>query len=263
MEATQKRMPLTGKMLQTRGGTLLLAGGIALLAAIVLVAFLQNYKDDVTGGTVSAPTLVASALIPKGTSGDVVIGETLFKPADIAESKLKEGALPDASGMAGKVATRDIYPGQQITAADFSGKADPLRGKLTGNQRATTIPISVANGLIGTVRTGDRVDVYAGFSETNSARGASEPVVRTLLQNALVLKAPTGGASEFEQPDQTSALTLRVTEKEAAALAYSVDNGRIWVALRPPAGASQGNPVNLDLDQLLAETAPAPTQGSK
>ena len=35
-------------------------------------------------------------------------------------------------------------------------------------------------------------------------------------------------------------VTLRVTDKEAAEVAYASDQGKVWLVLRPTAGAKQG-----------------------
>jgi Flp pilus assembly protein CpaB len=244
---------LPTRLLGTRNGTLALAAGAALLAAIVLILFLQQYKDDVTGGAAPTTALVAGSLIPKGTSGDVVIGDSLFKPTTVSEGNLADGAIADASGIAGRVATRDIFPGEQIKASDFAGASDPLRGKLNGNERAVSVPVSAAQGLVGEIRAGDRIDVMGGFNASREGQGTTRPVVRTLLQNVLVLRVPDSDGATTN-PDDRSTVTLRVTEKQAAVLAYAVDNGKVWFSLRPPAGASQGRPSSVNLDDLLSDS---------
>ena len=260
MEAAQKRVPIAEKLLHTRNGTLTLAAIAAVLAGIVLIAFLRDYKSSVTGDAAATSALVASSLIPKGTSGDVVIGDTLFKPTTVSEENLVDGAVASASTIAGKVAVRDVYPGEQITAADFAGEGDPLRGKLGGNERAVSVPIDTAQGLVGRLRNGDRIDVLAGF-RAQSGRGTVKPETRTLMQNVLVLAVPKDVADN--KPDEEAAVTLRVTEKQAAALAFASDNGKLWFSLRPPAGASQSRPSSVNLDSLLEGTAAVPSEAAR
>lgn len=249
---TQRRLSLPTRLLGTRNGTLALAAAAAVLAAIALVVFLDRYRSDVTGGAAPTTAVVASALIPKGTSGDVVIGDALSKPTTVAEDNLADGAVENASAIAGKVATRDIYPGEQIKASDFAGTSDALRGKLNGGERAMAVPVSVAQGLIGDLRAGDRVDVFAGFNTLREGTGQTRPTVRTLMQNVLVLRVPDSELAS--EPDEREAVTLRVSERQAAALAYAIDNGRVTFALRPPAGASQSRPATVDLESLIADS---------
>jgi pilus assembly protein CpaB len=263
MEATEKRVSLQmRRLLGTRSGTLALAAGAAVLAGLVLVAFLSQYRDSVRGGTTPTSALVAGALIPKGSSGDVVIGEKLFKPTTLPQDEIKDGVLTDTKALAGKVAIHDIYPGQQLTLADFASKADPVRGQLSGDQRAISVPLDAAHGLVGQIRKGDRIDVLAGFATTSSKSGGSgQPVLRTLLQNILVLAVPEE-ASGIGSGDATD-ITIRVSDRQAAALAFAADNGKVWFVLRPPAGASQNAPSVVDLQALLSASKPIPSGGDQ
>jgi Flp pilus assembly protein CpaB len=259
MEATENRIaPHVRRMLGTRSGTLALAAGVAVLAAIVLIAFLGQYKDNVKGGTAPASALVAGGLIPKGTSGDVVISDQLFKPTTVPTDDLKEGALTDTAALAGRVAARDIYPGQQITATDFAAKGDPIRGKLTGDQRAVALPVDTAHGLIGELRTGDRIDVYGAFNASGGRNGSGRPVVKTLLQNVLVLSVPKQG-KELDQ-GKFGDVMVRVSDRDAASLAYAAENGKVWMALRAPTGASQQRAASVDLDSILSDSPTIPTE---
>lgn len=252
MEATENRIgPHMRRMLGTRSGTLAMAAGAAVLAAVVLIAFLSEYKNNVKGGTAPASAMVAGALIPKGTSGDAVISDQLFKPTTVPTDELREGALVDTAAIAGMVASRDIYPGQQITAGDFATKGDPVRGKLSGDQRAVALPVDTAHGLIGTIRAGDHVDVYAAFNASGGSNGSGRPVVKTLLQNVLVLAVPKQ-ANEIDQ-GKLGDVMVRVDDREAARLAFAAENGKVWMALRAPAGASEQKPASVDLDALLSD----------
>jgi len=164
--ATTKPNPMDGlrRFLGTRRGSFLVAAVAAALAAIALLMYLSSYKKDVRGGTLPTQVLIADRLIPKGTSGDAVAADRLFRPTTISEDAVKPLALTNAAALSGKAAAQDIFPGQQITSADFSATADPLRGRLTGTQRALAIPVDAAHGLIGSVRAGDHVDVLGSFT---------------------------------------------------------------------------------------------------
>lgn len=255
MEATHKRAlhEGLGRFASTRRGAMTIAAATAALAGIVLLAFIAQYKDRVQRGTVERSALVANRLIPKGTSGAVVVSDGLSKPTTVQEGSLESGVLASGAALAGKVATRDIYPGEQITAADFASNADPLRGKLSADQRAIAVPLDSAHGQIGEIRAGDKVDVLAGFNSASSTTGRGRPQLRTLIQDVLVLKAPDGGDKAASGND-TKDLTVRVTAGQAAQLAFAADNGKIWFILRPPAGANDERPASVTLDSLLAGT---------
>jgi Flp pilus assembly protein CpaB len=250
MEAIQKRKVHGGlaRFAATRRGAITIAAVAAALAGVVLLAFISQYKHDVQGGTMESSALIANQLIPKGTSGSVVVNNALSKPTSVQQANLQAGALSSAAGLAGKIATRDIYPGEQITAADFASDADPLRGELTGDQRAIAVPIDSAHGLIGEVRAGDKVDVLASFDPAASTTGRGQPELRTLVQNVLVLNAPSGGSNPTSNGTQN--LTVRVTAEQAAQVAFAADNGKVWFVLRPPAGATNDPPSSVTLGSI-------------
>ena len=205
MEATHTRRLHggLGRFAATRRGAITIAAAAAALAGIVLLGFISQYKNHVQGGTIERTALVADRLIPKGTSGAVAVSGELFKPTSAPQASLEAGALSSGAALADKVATRDIYPGEQLTAADFAAGADPVRGRLSGDQRAIAVPLDPAHGLIGDVRPGDKVDVLAGFNSANSATGPGRPQLRTLIQNVLVLRVPDAA----RRPTATARMT--------------------------------------------------------
>jgi Flp pilus assembly protein CpaB len=244
----------------TRRGALTVALVAAALAGIVLLAFAARYKDSVQGGNAERTALVADRLIPKGTSGDLVVSGHLFRQTQVRDSTLEAGAVADGSALAGRVATRDIYPGQQVTSGDFASNADPLRGQLKGSQRAISIPVDNSHGLVGEVRTGDYVDVLAGFNSTSSTTGQGRAQLRTLMQNVLVLKAPSSDSANKNNNSDTT-VTVRVAASDAAKLAFASDNGKVWIVLRPPTGGSNPAANSVNLESLLSGTPSISTGG--
>lgn len=263
MESSVQKRPLSegvGRYLSTRRGATTAAVVAAALAAIVLLVFLNQYKSNVKSGNQTESVLVANQLIPKGTAGDAVASTGLFKPTAISSDNVQSSAITDSHALAGKVATRDIYPGQQITASDFATGGDELRGRIQGTQRAIAIPLDPAHGILGEIKDGDHVDVLAGFNAA-SGSGAAQPVVRTLMQDVLVLRAPTAYTTSTNSGKDGN-VTLRVTDTQAARLAYASDQGKVWLVLRPPAGAKESKPSTATLGALLAGT-PAVARGGQ
>jgi pilus assembly protein CpaB len=245
----------------TRRGALTVALASAALAGIVLLAFAARYKHSVQGGTAARTALIADRLIPKGTSGDLVVSGNLFRQTQVRQSDLASGAVIDGSALAGRVATHDIYPGQQLTSGDFAANADPLRGQLKGTQRAIAIPVDDSHGLVGEVRTGDHVDILAGFNSTSSTTGQGRAQLRTLVEDVLVLKAPNADSTKRSASQNDTNVTLRVSASDAAKLAFAADNGKVWVLLRPPTGGTNPTPSPVNLDSLLSGTPSVSTGG--
>ncbi|HEV8602361.1 MAG TPA: Flp pilus assembly protein CpaB [Gaiellaceae bacterium] len=233
-------------------------GGFAAgMAALLLLVYLSNYRKSVNGSGESMTVLVAKSLIEKGTPGDVVGLKGLFQTSEAPQSQLKDGAVTDPATLHGRLATSDIYPGQQLTTGDFAASADGAIGtQIAGKQRAISVPVDSAHGMVGQVRAGDRVDILAGFNVSSGAgAAASRPVLKVITQNVLVLDAPdrsgTGvGASS------TSDILLRTEYQQALEIAWAADNGRLWIVLRPRAGAPVERPGIVTPESLLLGVRP-------
>jgi Flp pilus assembly protein CpaB len=255
-------MPVMRKLLSTREGTLGFAVLAGVLAVVVILVFMRGYKRTLNEGSQPVTVLVAKGALPKGSSGDLIARKGLYQATALRREQIKEGALTDPASFRGMVATHEIVRGQQLTVADFARPTDPVLSKLGEDQRAVTIPLDTAHGMIGQVQAGDRVDVFAGFQvQPEGAGGRPRAVLRVLLQDVEVLKAPSAGGKSgggLTSSSQTQNVVLRVKEKDAPQLAFSSDNGKVWISLRPQAGAKQDKPSLVTLDRLLLGLEPIP-----
>jgi Flp pilus assembly protein CpaB len=239
--AAAKKRPAADSVKQfvsTRRGAYAVAAVAAALAGLVLLVFINRYKDDVNAGLAPAPVLTADRVIPRGTSAAEVISQKLFKPAAVATENLRPGAVTQASQIVGKVAVRDVLPGQQITVADFAAQADPIRSRLTKRERAIQIPIDKVHGLLGTIRAGDRVDILAAFNAANGASGTGTPTLEPLIRDIRIMR------------NAGDSVILETTDREAATLAFAADNAKLWFLLRPPVGAEDSKASTVSQDSI-------------
>jgi Flp pilus assembly protein CpaB len=247
----KKTPPAVGSkrlVLSTRSGTFALAAVAALAALGVLLVFMSNYRDSVRSGADEVTVLVANRAVDKGTSGDVIAEAGLFSSTKVSEVDASEGAFADPSALRGQVATEAIYKGEQLTAASFGQGADPIAGRLEGIQRALAIPVAEAEGNVGQLDAGSRIDVLGGFNAEQSG-GRTRPIMDVLARNVLVLKAPE--APEDSSNDDEHQVVVRVTDVEASRIAFASDTGDIWLTVRPPTLAKNSKISPVQLDSLL------------
>jgi Flp pilus assembly protein CpaB len=224
-----------GDILSTRAGAIAVATVAALIAGVLLFVFVQRYRSNQNASSATTPVFVARSLIPQGSSADVIGSEQLLQRTTLRGSQVQAGAIADPAVLHGQVAATNIYPGQQITAADFS-PAVTIASELTATQRAVSVPVDSAHGLIGFVHTGDHVDVLASY--TGGASGGHGSV-SALIKDVLVLSAPSAPGGGLAVNSNGNNIALRVNEQDATGLAYAADNGKVWILLRPPLGATQ------------------------
>jgi Flp pilus assembly protein CpaB len=213
------------------------AGAVALvLATILLLVYLNHYRNSVKSSNAAATVLVAKVFIPAGTSALSLAKNGQFEVASIPKDQLKDGAVTDAAVLHGQVALDDVFPGQQLTTADFGVSATSSRlsgspdligtGRRTGTWRALSVTLDESHGVSPQAQTDDRVDVYA---EVNG-------VDFLVLPNVQILAAPNQVATNTEAPVSGNYI-LRVPSNQFARFTYIQENGKMWLALRPQKAA--------------------------
>ena len=231
----------------TRRGSLLVGAAAAVLAGIILLAYLHQYRNSVNSATAPVSVLVAKNLIQKGTPGDIIGTSSQFQVASVPKGQLQVGALTDPAALSGRVAVTDIYPGQQLTAAYFAfAPPGTLQTKISGSDRAIAVQIDAEHGMVGQIGAGDHIDIFVGVNRLGS--GGSQPIIKLLMDDITVLRAPVGTGSGL--------YTLRATGRQAAVLAYASDNGKLWFVLRPASGAKTVNPGFISAQSLLLGLKP-------
>jgi Flp pilus assembly protein CpaB len=231
----------------------LVAALAAILAGVLIVAYVHKYRSSVNSEGAPVTVLIAKQAIAKGTAGTVIATTGLFSATTIRQSQLLNGAFSDASSLRDKVATRDIYQGSQLTAADFAPAATDIAASLTKHQRIVTIPFDSVHGTTANLQAGDHVDVYAIFNlvpvnadGVAKAGGGSRSVLRMIMSNIDIASISKGGAN----------LNFKVTDVQATELAFASDNGKLWLALRPSAGAKTAPPSVVTAETLMLGVKP-------
>ncbi len=251
-------MAYAQRLMATRWGMTLVAATAAVVAGLLVLVYVARYRDSVKSEGAPVTVLVARQTIPKGTSGAVIATTGLYSATTIRQSQLANGALSDAANLRDKVATHDIYPGAQLSATDFAAAQTNIAATLTDRQRVISIPLDSAHGMLSSLESGDRVDIYAGFNViplgsdgAPISGGQSRPVTRMIMGNVLVAdvakKAAGGGGAN---------VAFKVSDTQAAELAFASDNGKLWVAVRPSTKGKSGAPALVTLETLLLGVPP-------
>jgi Flp pilus assembly protein CpaB len=248
-------MAYAQRLIATRRGAVLIAALAAILAGILIVAYVHKYRTSVNSEGAPVTVLIAKQAIPKGTAGTVIATTGLYSATTIRQSQLLNGAFSDASSLRDKVVTRDIYQGSQLTAADFAPASTDLAASLTKHQRIVTIPFDAVHGTVANLQAGDHVDIYAIFSlvPVNSsgiatAGGGARTVLRMIMSNVYIASINKGGGN--------ADLNFRVTDVQATKLAFASDNGKLWLVLRPSADAKTAPPSVVTAETLMLGVKP-------
>jgi Flp pilus assembly protein CpaB len=212
----------------SRGWAIALGIGAIVLAAVLLVVYLDRYRARVGGENAPTPVLVANRLIPSGTPGNIVATTQMYSATTLPQKEIEVGAIADPQYLAGRAAAVDIYPGQQFTAADFAASdTASVDSQITGSQRAISVSVDNVHGSLSQLQAGDFIDIYTAVAG----------VVRLFRPNVKVLAVPSAAG-----PSGGGNLVLRIETRDAADFAFAADNTQLTFVLRPVVAAKKTVP---------------------
>ncbi len=225
---------------------LLVGALVVALAGTTLIFLYFNQKTAAaTEQEASGSVLVATALIPEGTTGQAVLDQGLVELTELPARAVTPGALTDLIPVGTQVTTTDIQPGEQLLGAKFidPAKADSLA--IPDDKVAVSVELaSDAQRVANYISPGSEVavfDTYAVKEPQPEPRpaGSAEQVVdkatALLLDRALVLavgvKPTTAAPGEAAQPNAGTVVTLALSIEDAQEVAHAAQTGAITLGL--------------------------------
>ena len=208
-----------------------IAVGLALVAMMLTLFYVTNYKRSVQHGEAQTEVWVAARDIPAGASGADLVKQHAFKSTQIPRRSVVAGAVSDPEQVAKLVLSQPLYAGEQVTVRRFQDqKAQGIVGQLKGAFRAVSVPGDANQLLAGIVKDGDRVDLVATVSGGNSD---SAQATRIVLRDLLVLRAPPAPSGASVDVGAKSALVLRVSDTQVQRLFFVMTTSKWTLELRP------------------------------
>lgn len=213
---------------------------IAVIAGGSLAYGTYNYMQ----APPAAPASMATQAVVVAAA-DLQIG-TALKKDDLQVIQFPQGTAPEGSfSQPADILDRGlivpVVKNEPILAAKLASKeaGAGLPPVIPEGMRAVSVRVNEVVGVAGYVLPGNRVDVVATASPTDSRSDTTSKVV---LTNVQVLTAGTRmeQSQEDTQPTQVTVVTLLVNPEQAERLALASTEGKIQLALRNP--LDQGAP---------------------
>ena len=198
---------------------------------------MHGYKSSVDAGAEPVTVLVAKDQLPKGSSGDAIARKGLFQATGFKRDQVKEGAITDPASLRGQVAAQNIVPGQQLTIADFVKPNDPVLSRLGEDQRAITRTArrrarhDRPGRMRATTSTCSPDSRYSPMERPGRGRSCG---CSSRTSRCSPLRRPARSPRDSPRQSQSQNVVLQVSDKQAVELAFASDNGKLWIALRPP-----------------------------
>jgi pilus assembly protein CpaB len=239
---------------QPRSGSrrqLWLAAVLGLLAAVLVIVFLNNVRDDRGQASVATTSVVvASRTIPVGEK----LTEDMLVNKDLPSSSIPADAAKDRSALVGQIVRYPLEKGETLSASRLveAPKVKSLSFQIPPGLRGMAIEVSEKSTPALLIAPGDFVDVIVSV-EVVSLNGRSLPLgntqreakgAATIVQNVQVLSVdrnfanngvvydPSVRGTPPAEKDKVSFVTLAVNPEQAQLLWLAQDNGKLTVVLR-------------------------------
>jgi Flp pilus assembly protein CpaB len=232
-----------------------IAVGLAVVAALLTVFYVSNYKKSVNSGAETVTVLVAARDIPIGLLGSQVISEKMLATKEIPRQAAVAGSISRPEEISGLIATQPTYIGEQVSARRFGPLSEAgVRTQLKGTYRAMQFKGDPNQILSGVLRPGDHVDVVA--SVPWPAEDSSYHYAKVILRDVLVLRtsgATDASASVVDPNGDNGWVMLRIADgPQDQAMLHVYEHGDPWwLALRPGLRAVNAKPSYDDATSLL------------
>jgi Flp pilus assembly protein CpaB len=232
---------------------IVIAVGLALLAMMLTLFYVTNYKRSVQKDSQSVQVYVTAKDLTAGQAGADLVKSKAFRVESIARKDVVPGAISSPDQVSNLVLTTPMFAGEQVTLRRFSDvAAQGIRAQLKGTMRAVQIAGDANQLLASTLQSGDHVDLVANLHTPNNNAGA---VTRIVLRDLTVLTAPSdGGKIGASSAGQTGvAATLAVTDTQVQRLFYVMRNADWTLELRPVVNATDSKERLDTLESVLRE----------
>lgn len=231
---------------------IVVAVGLALLAMMLTLFYVTNYKRSVQKDASSVSVYVAARDIPTGTSGDDLVKGKALKVETVRRKDVVPGAISSPEQVAGMVVGTPLYAGEQVSTRRFTDvNAQGIRAQLKGTMRAVQIAGDPNQLLAGTLQAGDRVDLVANLRLNSGSAVAA--ATRIVLRDLLVLTGPADSGRVSAASEGAASVILAVSDTQVQRLFFVMRNADWTLQLRPVVNAADSGDRVDTLNTVLGE----------
>lgn len=238
-------------MLAYRVRNIVIAIGLALVAMMLTLFYVTNYKRSVQRDVASVRVYVAARDVAAGVSGAELASGRDLRVVSVARRNVVPGAISSPDQVRDQVLASPLFAGEQVTLRRFTDvAAQGIRAQLKGTMRAVQVAGDANQLLAGTLHAGDRVDLVANLRMDSSQ---SANATRIVLRDLTVLGGADLSAATRVSPGTATSVLLAVTDTQVQRLFFVLKNADWTLQLRPVIGAADSRERIETLNSVLRE----------
>jgi Flp pilus assembly protein CpaB len=220
---------------------IVVAIGLALVAMVLTLLYITNYKRSVQHSAGKVQVYVASHDISAGVSGADLVKQHAFHSEEVTRSAVVPGAISSPDQIKNLILSSPLYANEQVTSRRFTNvEASGILAHLRGTMRAVQVPGDPNQLLAGTLQAGDKVDLVANLKPNNGTSDGN--AARIVLRDLVVLTAPADSSLSSSTPGSNTFAILAITDTQVQRLFFVLKNADWTLELRPvinPADSSE------------------------
>jgi len=229
---------------------IVIAVALALVAGLLSIFYVSNYKANVQHAEKTVTVYVAKNDIPVGTTGADLVRRHLLTSAQIAQKSVVPVSISDQAQVATLVTTQPILAKEQITLRRFANRAElGPRAQLHGTLRALAIEGDPAQVLSGVLKPGDHVDLVASFSNAGKGNGS---ISRDVARNLLVIQSAESAGGKLSSSGNQTVLLAASEQRQVQKIWWAMKNADGWTLQLRPVSNATDSPEDVESAQSMA-----------
>jgi Flp pilus assembly protein CpaB len=227
----------------TLSKNIVISVALALAAAVALVFYVNQVRDQASSGQRMMQVVVAKTSIPAGTSVDDAIAAGEFATRTVRAQDAPQGAVTSLAAFKGQVVTSELFQGDVVTTNRLNSfQSQGWSYQVTGPYRLIRLPLFANQGLLGDAQVGDKVDIFS-ITTTGDGQKEFEQMIVPGAQIMDITSASDAAAAGSSSAQGSLLLKMTVEETARVAAALAADSGggsdnNIWVVLSGRRGAT-------------------------
>jgi Flp pilus assembly protein CpaB len=231
---------------------IVIAVGLALVAMMLTLLYVTNYKRSVQHDSSSVQVYVAAHDVAAGVAGSEIVKRQDLSVESVPRRDVVPGAISSPDQITSLVLGNPLYQGEQVTLRRFTDvAAQGIRAQLKGTMRAVQVAGDPNQLLAGTLRAGDHVDLVANLT-AQSTNGGGGKQTRIVLRDLTVLSSPSDPTGAKVSTNGSTAVILAVTDTQVERLFYVMRNADWTLELRPVVDAAD-SPDRVETDTTMTK----------
>ena len=214
---------------------LIAAALIAALGTTMIFIYVGSSSSADAGADMGTSVVfTATAQIPPGSAADDVANQAAR--GSVPTGTVPAGAISDLSQVSGAVSVTTIFPGQVLIASQFGTNNVTGGLPVPAGRLGMAVTVGDPERVASFVQPGAKVTIFnaAPDSKDNQAAVVILRGITVLAVGPSTMTTHTDPESKTTTDVPSAALTLSVSDADAAKLAFTAVNGHLYFGLQAP-----------------------------